>query len=381
MPDAPKVIDRGALYYPFIHVRDEEWLKATLLCFPFIDRMVPAGYEVNDGDLAGYFASAQGRFGRPMLGRRDVGDPAIEHSRAELLAKLEEDLVEGDLAARFSRDAARTGDFADGENAFQIHEYKIGGRLLEFLAEHGLAWEPTLPVRGNARWWAVHPQLGEAIMSTNAVAIARANDLEIVTSNGPIHRALMGASPADVYDTLIRQAWTDNGRSETQKVNDLMRFVIISAFDVTKLSAADIAELNQNRSDLASLKAALLGEVNELPNVPDREAWNDLLAVRARDVIEEWGSRSSPLAMLSRANRHELASEFEGAVKEMAPMLVAGATTTALAGVLPGLAVGVIFGAGRMIQKWNESKKPYRYLSRMVNKGAQTRHVLEASPA
>ena len=80
MPDAPKVIDRGALYYPFIHVRDEEWLKATLLCFPFVDRMVPAGYEVNDSDLAGYFASAQGRFGRPMLGRRDVADKVEPHT-------------------------------------------------------------------------------------------------------------------------------------------------------------------------------------------------------------------------------------------------------------------------------------------------------------
>jgi hypothetical protein len=47
MAQQPQLVDRGALYYPFIHVKDEHWLKATLLCFPFLDRMVPSGYEVN----------------------------------------------------------------------------------------------------------------------------------------------------------------------------------------------------------------------------------------------------------------------------------------------------------------------------------------------
>lgn len=362
-------------------MRDEEWLKATLLCFPFVDRMVPAGYGVNDSDVAGYFATEKGRFGRPMLGRRDVGDPGIEHARAELLAKLEEDLVSADLRGRFSREAARASDYENGESAFLIHEYKIGGALLKFLRKQGLAWDPPAPIRGEARWWAVHPRLGEAIMSTNAVAIARLYDLEIVTSDGPIHQSLMGASAADVYDTLIREKGAASPRAETQKVNDLMRFVIISAFDVGGLTPADIAELNQNRTDLASLKAALLGEVNDLGAVPNREAWNDLLAMRARDVVEEWGSRSSPLAMLARANRNELADEFQGAIKQIVPILAAGASATALVGVLPGIAVGVVFGAGQVIRKWNESRRPYRYLSTMVRKGANTRHFLEAIPA
>ncbi len=31
--NAGVALDRGALYYPFIHIIDVNWLKATLLCF------------------------------------------------------------------------------------------------------------------------------------------------------------------------------------------------------------------------------------------------------------------------------------------------------------------------------------------------------------
>ena len=33
-----------ALYYPYIHIRSENWLKATLLCVPAVKRIVPENY-------------------------------------------------------------------------------------------------------------------------------------------------------------------------------------------------------------------------------------------------------------------------------------------------------------------------------------------------
>jgi hypothetical protein len=381
MAEDAKVLDRGALYYPFIHVRDEKWLKATLLCFPFIDRMVPDGYEVNDGEVAAFFAKQDGRFGRPMLGRRDLDDPATELARAQLLDKLQEDVAALELAVRFSREAARSGPYADGDNAFQIHEYKLGGELLGFMRTHGLAWAPTNPIRGGARWWAVHPLLGEAIMSTNAVALAKAHDLEIVTSDGPIHQALLGATAGDVYDTLVRRQLFGMPKTETEKVNDLMQFVIVTAFDMEKLTLDQIVELNQQRSDLSALKAALLAQVDDLGGVPDQEAWHDLLAIRAKDAVEEWRAHTSLLSLFSRADAGELAGEFKDLMQEVAPSVAIGGATTALVGALPGLAVGVVFGAVHLLKKWNEQKRPYRFLSRIARTGARRRHLLEGSAA
>ena len=42
--NAGVALDRDALYYPFIHITDVNWLKATLLCFPRVRRMVPQSY-------------------------------------------------------------------------------------------------------------------------------------------------------------------------------------------------------------------------------------------------------------------------------------------------------------------------------------------------
>ena len=37
-----------ALYYPYIHIRSENWLKATLLCVPAVKRIVPENYAPED---------------------------------------------------------------------------------------------------------------------------------------------------------------------------------------------------------------------------------------------------------------------------------------------------------------------------------------------
>ena len=42
------ITDRDALYYPYIHVRDPQWLKATLLVFPHVKRMVPPNFKTED---------------------------------------------------------------------------------------------------------------------------------------------------------------------------------------------------------------------------------------------------------------------------------------------------------------------------------------------
>ncbi len=160
-----------------------------------------------------------------------------------------------------------------------------------------------------------------------------------------------------------------------------MRFVIVSAFDLETLPLEAIADLNQQRSDLSALKAALVAQVEDVGAMPDREVWHDVLAVRAKDVVEDWGSRTSILSMFSYAEGKELASEFQSVLNEVAPAVVAGGATTALVGALPGLAVGVVFGTAHLIQKWQEAKRPYRFLSRLARKGARFRHVLEASPA
>jgi hypothetical protein len=213
------------------------------------------------------------------------------------------------------------------------------------------------------------------------VALAKGHDLEIVTSDSPMREALLGSTADEVYDILVRQRVFGMPRSDGQKANDLLGFVIVSEFDLESLSLADIAELNQQRTDLSALKAALLAEVADLGAVPGREAWNDLLAVRASDVMEEWGSRSSLRSLFSQADPKELAGGLHRGLKDVAPALAAGGAATALAGALPGLAVGAVFGTAYLALKWRESARPYRFLSHLAQRSGRSRHVLWGSPA
>ena len=90
-PDGPPAaiqFDRGALFYPYVHVRDDNWLKATLLTFPYLERMVPPGFKVNDLELANAFASRESRLGKSMLDLEcaprtgQMGRLAIDRGRA-----------------------------------------------------------------------------------------------------------------------------------------------------------------------------------------------------------------------------------------------------------------------------------------------------------
>ena len=40
-----EIKDADGLYYPYINIRDDTWLKTSLPYFPHVVRMVPANYE------------------------------------------------------------------------------------------------------------------------------------------------------------------------------------------------------------------------------------------------------------------------------------------------------------------------------------------------
>ena len=51
-------MQRPGLYFPFIHVRDDEWLKTAALYWPSVRRLVPRGYSKHDSPTAQTFFDA-----------------------------------------------------------------------------------------------------------------------------------------------------------------------------------------------------------------------------------------------------------------------------------------------------------------------------------
>jgi hypothetical protein len=386
MTPANLTYDRGALYYPYIHIRDENWLKATLLSFPYLERMVPAGYELNDQAAERFFSNTCGRFNKPMLRRRDLNTPEIYHAQCIVSERIEQDLRHDREAFRdrFSCEAAEQDKrFKDGRNAFQMHEYKFLLPLRDLLHEQQLIWEPSRPVRGNARWWSIDPDLGEVIMSINAVALAKTRQLDIVTSEGLLHEALAAMEPGAIYEVMVRRRPLAAVMDQGHMVNDLMRFVIYDHFDLASLPNEQVVELSRQRADVSSLKAELARLLQEVGTAPDREIWEDQLKEKSQEAIAHWRDRVASVGgFLERLIGQDLGDEASGFLKDVTTSALGGtAVSLAVASALPGFVVGAIFYVGKVAyaEIKADQTSPFRFFSRLVRAGAKHKeggHIL-----
>ncbi|MGW6706610.1 DUF6236 family protein [Streptomyces sp. NPDC054956] len=75
------MLQQGGLYYPYIHFRDENWLKAAALYWPSLGRVVPDGYPVMDSPTVTRLREGLPRFVHdvdPTVAARAVADEFIE---------------------------------------------------------------------------------------------------------------------------------------------------------------------------------------------------------------------------------------------------------------------------------------------------------------
>src|SRR5712692_8346145 len=80
---------RTALYYPYIHIRSEHWLKATLLFAPTVKRIVPEQYTPEDLPSIVRYANIVGTYGA-LLQNVPAYSPAADDAQQRLQIKLRE---------------------------------------------------------------------------------------------------------------------------------------------------------------------------------------------------------------------------------------------------------------------------------------------------
>jgi hypothetical protein len=401
MPIAPPGVpaDQDALYYPYIHVRDAAWLKATLLCFPHVYRMVPSGLNVSDDRDVEPFARALGTRGEPLLAQSPI-DPTVGGVQADLARRIEHDVqIDADnFCARFSVEAA-SREYANGASEFQIHRNKFLPDLLSTLERYRLVWNPHNPNRVGD-WWAVHPVLGEAVMSTIAVALAQRDGLHIVTSSEKKHRALTAYSTNEIYDALIYNRSEAHKPANPELTNRLAQLVIYSNFDVDQLTPEKIIEVSRETGAFRDLRAQLAEECAAIPEMTNQERIDSHLKDAAGRIIAEWQSQKPTTSRfikdlftlglfdktestLKDAAKTALTAVFGGGavagVAHATGVAAAGAAGAAsVLGAAPGLAVGVVYYAVATARKqWTrQADSQFRFLTKIERAGA----VFTASP-
>lgn len=358
--------DRPALYYPYIHIRDENWLKGTILAFQQVRRILPNQFTVKDQAITKAYAELQGPAGR-LLEPVFVVAPEIQTAQTWLRSRITERLDE--IIERYAKDKVPPA-LQSGPQAFQMHIGKIlDEELLELLKSRRLAWHSREPLEPDSfNWITMHPKLGSAMMSVLALAVARIKGLSVVTPSENTHHELLANREEQVFEKLLEvPVIPDDLASPDVTVEELAHVIITVGFDLTRLTPEQVCELLKEGKDLRSFRRTVSGFASRIPAGLDREEREKRLRKEAEAVLDEWARYTGNLPSFAREALVDAALDKvpDKAIEVGVTTLgVAGAATAStIIGALPGLllTVGVLAGV-KMFRKRNT---PLRFLSRV----------------
>jgi len=392
-----------ALYYPYIHVRDANWLKATLIMFSQVRRMVPyTTFTPYDTQAVQEFVECKGG---PLLWYAEISSERAKQAQRALAEKLRQDAKDPAFRKRFGRQAASK---MEGDSlGFQIHQAKLDSELKKVLRDNHLVWDPRAqePYDEFAEYVELHPHVGEVVMSTLAIACAQGEGLDIVGDrrSGRLHSFLVEKDGEAIYDAWLHpRSWPEKPSKPTGE--DLFEFLLGFYCDLSKLKPENLAAMGEDRKPLRKLIQKLREAASTMPAMDPGPEQNEYFRDKAGDALREWNSDrknlphfwrvffgegvEEPGAKFLEAATEKLIGGGEkaagGAVGGAAGAAVAGATTVGglllptLIGAGAGLAIGILVHAGKSYRKMGDEAKdsPYRYLTIMEKAGVVFRSDL-----
>jgi len=357
--------DRYALYYPYIHIRDENWLKGTLLAFQQVRRILPNQFTVKDGAITKAYAQLQGPAGA-LLEPVFVVAPEIQTTQTWLRTRISERLDE--IIDRYAEDKVPV-NLQGGPEAFQMHVGKIlDQELLELLKSRHLAWHSREPGEPDSyNWITMHPKLGSAMMSVLALAVARLKGLSVVTPSGATHLELLANQENQVFEKLLDvPVPIGNAVSPEVTVEELAHVIITIGFDLTRLTPQQICELLNQGKDLRSFRNTVASFADRIPAGLDGEEREKRLRREAELVLDEWDAYSRNLPSFAKeALVDATLDKAPDKALELGGVALGGAAASTVVGALPGIILTVAVAAG--VNMFRKRNTPLRFLSR-VNK-------------
>ncbi|ACZ90103.1 DUF6236 family protein [Streptosporangium roseum] len=352
---------RIGLYYPFIHFRDDRWLKAAALYWPAMARVVPAGYHPNDSAVTRALADGLGFVTDvdPEPAAAAVA-PAFtqvmtEHAdRLRHLCPPTTSLPVVDVRNRlshphFSASVALEVDVNGSPRPTGIITGEIEPGLRETLLTAGLAYPGSRIQGGHEHWLIVHPDLAWVYKCALTKEVARQSLLHPTTDQIDVQSADQEWTADHIADALLTSAGRRAAAQEGQKVSDRIAFLALHVaipFNLNNIPAKKIVRLRQDHGDE-------FDAFGELVTATVAELADTLAEVKDPNILDaylrqEVGRRfERPLKDLRKAMGGSRVDSVLGAlnVKFEVPALAAAALGGAVATGHPVLAgAGAAFG-------------------------------------
>jgi hypothetical protein len=378
----------GALYYPYIHIHDVNWLKANLIIFPCVKRMLPMEYMPSDYDVYPFTQPFHNH--KPLLRPAMLlADRSIE-AQEMLASRLERDSKSNSFLRKYGRDGARES-VAKSDLGFQIHAQKLSSELKEVLDNKKLpegkrlAWPPINRELYDVDkgYIEVHPRIGEAVMSTIAIACAQSEGLDIVgdARSGELHRTLLEQDLDSVYDSWL----SPNKKLEPPRKltgAKLMEYILGFKGDLSDLSVEKLHQLTEQREPIDKLIAALKQRAEEIRSMDEGPQMDEAFKDATNDVIKAWKDDRKSFKGFAKTffgvDSVRIATDFARTVagKTIEAVEKKGGwfgsmLTGGLVGGGPGLVIGLLAHSGLTYYRIDQREKnsPYRFLTTLEKHG------------
>jgi hypothetical protein len=242
-----------ALYYPYIHLGDEHWLKVAALYYESLARIVPYGYPTADSAFVKAL-DAKTAFIKNITPRQEImeiQDGFLAFAREHLASPEARETVWSKLDGQLPPVIA------------VLHRNKFEAAVLGELIELGLASEPN---DWDAEWYPLDPLTAVLYMTFLANRVAERRGLPVVTDDPTLQ-------------PLLRAFQSDSSR-DSDAAYALASLVIETEIPVNldQISVNQIVEFRES-SELERLRfyEALRGVSKDLTLVEDAKALKDLL--------------------------------------------------------------------------------------------------------
>ncbi|WP_177324210.1 DUF6236 family protein [Streptomyces mirabilis] len=406
------------LYYPYIHFRNEQWLKLAALYWPRISRVVPDGYRVQDSRTAAVLADKLNFVvnvppDRSATAVAGIFLEAIERNALQLdreLGVFTADLAlppdnvhvtDGAANAWLVHAEADEPSFRSLKRLAGVYHDEVAPSLREALVGAGLALETTREIhvgtaaRQPGHWLAMDPRLAWAYKCALTEHLARVNELEPLTDGIAGYALTQPWTTERVLELLNEQTGTPNSLGDARELEyvagtegtaariAMLAMHLVVPQDLKAVTAERIVAVRKHcGAEFDAFRDAVTAATSELAELPLESADPAVVAAYLDQVVER--RFEQPLDNLRSAMRGlgvetalsaaSMKFELPAALTMLGGSVLAGQPAVAAGG---GLAFALV-GLGRSWKQGRETQRsasPESYLLR-VEKGLKPRSLL-----
>jgi hypothetical protein len=327
-----------ALYYPYLNIKNESWLKAAALYYNEISRIVPPGFNTNDSEFV-YQLNSECDFVKnisPTKEAKEIKNDFIKFAKEELSNNEKRMKIHEKINPKLPLDTT-----------FGIHTLKIDYNPMEYLPS-GLAFESKF----EPEFIQFEPVTGALYMTCLANKMAENRGIPVISDN-------------PIYDPFIKYFQLDRKKKHNTDVSFSLGSLIIETAipkNLNTIKAKNIIKFrNKYDDERRSFYYSISDIAEDIPNIMDKEYMDKCLKEHQKRIDKQVKELKNGLKNIGFDTAPGVigvsiptwASEVSEALPEEVPLLGAA-----------GLCTLAIYKVGQGVLKYQESKRnsPWSYV-------------------